>query len=213
MIITRRNKMIRTRVKICGITRAEDGVVAAKYGADAIGLVFYEKSPRAVNIEQAQTIIQSLPAFVTVVGLFVNAEANMVNNILAKLPIDLLQFHGEESPEYCSNFKKPYIKALRMRSNIELESLIEQYQTAKGILLDSYVKGTKGGTGTVFDWQQVPSNLSKPIIVAGGLTATNVNAAIKALNPYAVDVSGGVESAKGIKDSGKIAEFMRTIDS
>ncbi len=207
----RRNKMTRTRVKICGITRAEDGVIAAKYGADAIGLVFYEKSPRAVNIEQAQTIIQSLPAFVTVVGLFVNAEPNMVNNILAKVPIDLLQFHGEESPEYCSCFNKPYMKALRMRPNIELEALIEKYQTAKGILLDSYVQGIKGGTGTIFDWQQVPSNLSKPIIVAGGLTADNVLSAIKALNPYAVDVSGGVESAKGIKDTEKIAEFMQAI--
>jgi phosphoribosylanthranilate isomerase len=203
--------MTRTRVKICGITRAEDGVIAAKYGVDAIGLVFYEKSPRAVNIEQAQTIIQSLPAFVTVVGLFVNAEVDMVNNILAKVPLDLLQFHGEESPEYCSNFNKPYMKALRMRPNIELKTLIDKYQTAKGILLDSYVQGVKGGTGSVFDWQQVPANLSKPIIVAGGLTADNVNAAIKALNPYAVDVSGGVESAKGIKDSGKIAEFMQAI--
>lgn len=204
--------MTRTRVKICGITRAEDGRIAAKYGADAIGLVFYEKSPRAVNIEQAQTIIQSLPAFVTVVGLFVNAEPDVINNILAKVPIDLLQFHGEESPEYCSGFNKPYMKALRMRPNIELETVIAKYQTAKGILLDSYVQGVKGGTGTVFDWQQIPSNLSKPIIVAGGLTATNVNAAIKVLNPYAVDVSGGVESAKGIKDSGKIAEFMREIN-
>jgi phosphoribosylanthranilate isomerase len=204
--------MTRTRVKICGITRAEDGRIAAKYGADAIGLVFYEKSPRAVNIEQAQTIIQSLPAFVTVVGLFVNAEPDVINNILAKVPIDLLQFHGEESPEYCSGFNKPYMKALRMRPNIELKTLIEKYQTAKGILLDSYVQGVKGGTGTVFDWQQIPSNLSKPIIVAGGLTATNVNAAIKVLNPYAVDVSGGVESAKGIKNSGKIAEFMREIN-
>ncbi|WP_069470730.1 phosphoribosylanthranilate isomerase [Candidatus Marithrix sp. Canyon 246] len=203
--------MTRTRVKICGITRAEDGIVAAKYGVDAIGLVFYEKSPRAVNIEQAQTIIQSLPAFVTVVGLFVNAEANMVNNILEKVPIDLLQFHGEESPEYCNSFNKPYMKALRMRPNIELETVIAKYQTAKAILLDSYVQGVKGGTGTIFDWQQVPSNLSKPIIVAGGLTTTNVNAAIKALNPYAVDVSGGVESAKGIKDSDKIAEFMQRL--
>jgi len=203
--------MTRTRVKICGITRAEDGIVAANSGVDAIGLVFYEKSPRAVNIEQAQIIIQSLPAFVTVVGLFVNAEANMVNNILAKVPIDLLQFHGEESPEYCSSFNKPYMKALRMRPNIELETVIAKYQTAKAILLDSYVQGVKGGTGTIFDWQQVPANLSKPIIVAGGLTANNVSAAIKALNPYAVDVSGGVESAKGIKDSGKIAEFMQGI--
>ncbi len=204
--------MTRTRVKICGITRAEDGIIAAKYGVDAIGLVFYEKSPRTVNIEQAQTIIQSLPAFVTVVALFVNAEPNQVNNILAKVPIDLLQFHGEESPEYCSGFNKPYMKALRMRPNIELETVIQKYQTAKAILLDSYVQGVKGGTGTVFDWQQVPSNLSKPIIVAGGLTATNVLSAIKAVNPYAVDVSGGVESVKGIKDSDKIAEFMKTID-
>jgi len=212
MLKTNQNNPIsRTRVKICGITRPQDAVLAAKLGADAIGLVFYQKSPRAVTIEQAQAIIQALPAFVTVVGLFVNAEPTFVHGILAQLPLDILQFHGEESPDDCLQFAKPYIKALRMRPDVDVQAFAKRYANAKALLLDTYVQGVKGGTGIVFDWQQVPTHLSKPIIIAGGLTPENVNQAITSLTPYAVDVSGGVESAKGIKDAEKMSAFMRGV--
>ncbi len=201
----------RTRVKICGITRPNDAAVAAKLGADAIGLVFYEKSPRAISIEQAQAIVQALPAFVTVVGLFVDAEPDFVHGVLARVSLDLLQFHGEESPEYCRSFVKPYIKALRMRPNVNVQVFAQRYADAKALLLDTYVQGVKGGTGVVFDWQQIPVYLSKPIILAGGLTPDNVEQAIATLAPYAVDVSGGVESAKGIKDANKMSAFLRGV--
>ena len=197
-----------TRIKICGITRPNDAKIAANLGADAIGLVFYTKSPRAVSIEQAQLIIKALPAFVTVVGLFVNAEADFVQNILKHVSLDRIQFHGEETPEYCHSFAKPYIKAVRMRSNVDLHALAQKYVTAKALLLDTYVKGIKGGTGMIFDWKQIPSNISHSIIVAGGLNPNNVSQAISILKPYAVDVSGGVESAKGIKDKDKMSEFI-----
>jgi phosphoribosylanthranilate isomerase len=201
----------RTRVKICGITRPQDALVAAQFGADAIGLVFYQKSSRNVSIEQAKIIMQALPAFVTIVALFVNAKSSFVEHTLAELPVDLLQFHGNESPEYCQQFAKPYIKALRMSPNIDIPNLVPNYIDAKALLLDTYVKGIAGGTGKVFDWQQVPKNLSKPIILAGGLNPDNVNQAISTVQPYAVDVSGGVESNKGIKDAEKIVAFMKKI--
>jgi len=212
MFETHKNKLTpRTRVKICGITRPSDAGLAAILGVDAIGLVFYEKSPRAISVQQAQAILQELPAFVTVVGLFVNAEPAQVHDILAEVPLDVLQFHGEEPPDYCLSFGKPYIKALRMRLGIDVSAFAQQYAEAKALLLDSYMRGVKGGSGVVFDWQQVPTNLSKPIIVAGGLTPNNVTQAITTLHPYAVDVSGGVESAKGIKDAAKMTTFMRGI--
>jgi tryptophan synthase beta subunit len=201
----------RTRVKICGITRPQDGVFAAKLGVDAVGLVFYEKSPRAVSIAQALAIIEELPAFVTIVGLFVNADPAFVHKILAQVPLDILQFHGEEPPEYCRRFGRAYIKAIRMRPELDIQDEVRRYTTAKAILLDSYVQGIKGGTGITFDWQQVPLQLSKPIIVAGGLTPNNVKQAIVTLRPYAVDVSGGVEAAKGIKDAVKMTALMRGI--
>ncbi len=212
MLKTNQNNPIsRTRVKICGITRPQDALVAAKLGADAIGLVFYQKSPRAVTVEQAQAIIQALPAFVTVVGLFVNAAPTFIHGILAQLPLDILQFHGEESPDDCQQFAKPYIKALRMRPDVDVQAFAKRYTNAKALLLDTYVQGIKGGTGAVFDWQQVPTHLSKPIIIAGGLTPENVSQAITTLTPYAVDVSGGVESSKGIKDAEKMSAFMRGV--
>jgi len=201
----------RTRVKICGITRLQDAQFAAKLGVDAIGLVFYKKSPRAVSVKTAQKIIQALPPFVTTVGLFVNAEPTFIHNILAQVPLDILQFHGEESPDDCSRFDKPYIKALRMRQNVNVQAFAQRYSDAKALLLDSYVQGIKGGTGVVFDWQQVPSDLSKPIIIAGGLTPNNVSQVITTLCPYAVDVSGGIESAKGIKDADKMTAFMKGV--
>ncbi|MDM8565806.1 phosphoribosylanthranilate isomerase [Candidatus Halobeggiatoa sp. HSG11] len=203
--------MLHTRVKICGITRPQDAIFAADLGVDAIGLVFYANSPRAVEIAQAQAIIQKLPPFVTTVGLFVNAKPNFVQHVLANVSLDVLQFHGEETPDYCVGFSKPYIKALRMRPDINIKQYTQIYTSAQALLLDSYVKGTKGGTGVTFDWQQVPTDLSTPIIVAGGLTADNVTQVITKLQPYAVDISGGVESAKGIKDAEKITAFMQGV--
>jgi len=203
--------MLRTRVKICGITRPQDAVFAANIGVDAIGLVFYANSPRAVKTDQAQMIIQQLPPFVTTVGLFVDAEPNFVQHIITKVSLDVLQFHGEENPDYCASFSKPYIKALRIRSDTDIKQYAKNHIQAQALLLDTYVKGTKGGTGITFDWQQVPTDISKPIIVAGGLTPDNVTQVITKLQPYAVDVSGGVESAKGIKDAEKITAFMQGV--
>ena len=201
--------LTRTRVKICGITRIEDALCAANLGADAIGLVFYAPSPRAVQIAQAREIVRALPPFITTVGLFVNAELAEVQEIFQAVPLDLLQFHGEESPEYCAQFNRPYIKAIRMQASTDLAQLAQEYATAQALLLDTYVAGVQGGTGIAFDWQHVPREFSKPLILAGGLNPENVQAAISQVRPYAVDVSGGVEASKGIKDPAKLIAFMR----
>jgi phosphoribosylanthranilate isomerase len=201
---------MRIRIKICGITRVQDGLDAAYLGADAIGLVFYQHSPRAVTIAQARLIMQALPPFVTTVGLFVDAPTEEVQNILTQLPLDILQFHGNETPSYCQQFARPYIKALRVQPETDIVAFIEQYQQAQAILLDSYVKGIKGGTGIKFDWQLIPTNSNLPLIIAGGLNPDNV-AQIAIMQPYALDVSGGVEIAPGIKDKTKIATFMQRI--
>ncbi|MDR0211352.1 MAG: phosphoribosylanthranilate isomerase [Pseudomonas putida] len=203
--------MSNVRSKICGITRIEDALAAAEAGADAIGLVFYAKSPRAVDVRQARAIIAELPPFVTTVGLFVNASRCELNEILEAVPLDLLQFHGDETPADCEGYHRPWIKALRVRPGDDLESACQQYAGARGILLDTYVPGVPGGTGEAFDWSLVPASLSKPIILAGGLSAGNVGQAIAQVRPYAVDVSGGVEQAKGIKDAAKIEAFMRAV--
>lgn len=202
----------RTRAKICGITRPRDGVIAAANGADAIGLVFYNQSPRAVNIEQAREVIAALPPFVTSVGLFVNAEVAEVERILAGVPLDLLQFHGDETPEYCRQFARPFIKAVRMVDGVDLELVAQQYAEARGLLVDSYQKGIPGGTGHTFDWARVPAGMDKPIILAGGLGPDNIEQAVRQVRPYAVDVSSGVEADKGIKDAEKIAAFMRGVN-
>ncbi len=199
---------MRTRVKICGITRSEDGCEAARLGADAIGLVFYAKSPRAVTPDQAVGIAAALPPFVTTVGLFVNPDPDVVEAVLADVSLDLLQFHGDEPPEFCQQFGRPYIKAIRMRDDVDLAAELARYQKSRGLLLDTYQPGLPGGTGASFDWQRVPKNLASKIILAGGLTPENVAEAIKQVQPYAVDVSGGVEVSKGIKDAEKIAAFM-----
>jgi phosphoribosylanthranilate isomerase len=200
-----------TRVKICGITRAEDALAAARSGADAIGLVFYEKSPRHVSIAQAAQLAAALPPFVTVVGLFVNAEAALVHEVLAGVPLDLLQFHGDESPEYCAQFARPYLKAIRVKAGVDLLQCAAQFSAAKGLLLDAYVEGIPGGTGASFDWALIPEKLPLPVILSGGLDAENVAAAIERVQPYAVDVSSGVEAGKGIKDAAKIARFMQEV--
>lgn len=201
--------MTAVRVKICGITRIEDALAAAAAGADAIGLVFYPGSPRAVSVEQAAAIIAALPPFVTTVGLFVDLERVELQRILGRVPLDLLQFHGNETAEQCEGFNRPYIKALRVRPGDDVSARIGAYPGASGILLDTYVEGVPGGTGEAFDWSLVPPAADKPVILAGGLHPENVAAAVARVRPYAVDVSGGVEAGKGIKDAGKISAFVR----
>ena len=197
------------RSKICGITRLEDALAAVEAGADALGFVFYAKSPRAVEARQARDIIAALPPFVTTVGLFVNAGRCELAEILEVVPLDLLQFHGDETPADCEGYHRPWIKALRVRPGDDLEAACRDYAGAAGILLDAYVAGVPGGTGEAFDWSLIPARLSKPIILAGGLTPANVGEAIRQVRPYAVDVSGGVEQAKGIKDPAMIEAFLR----
>ncbi len=203
---------MRTRVKICGITRPEDAMAAVRAGADAIGLVFYPPSPRAVTASRAAQIIRELPPFVTTVGLFVNATAEAVAEVLENVPLDLLQFHGDETAAACEGHGRPYIKALRMRPEVDLPALDRQYRSAAGLLLDSYQPGKPGGTGAPFDWGRIPEPMRARIILAGGLTPDNVAAAIERIGPYAVDVSGGVEQEKGIKDEEKIRAFMRGVE-
>ncbi|MDF1644223.1 MAG: phosphoribosylanthranilate isomerase [Pseudomonadales bacterium] len=202
----------RVRVKICGITRREDALAAVHAGADAIGLVFYEKSPRAVTIPQALEITLNLPPFTSVVALFVDADTSYIERVLAELPIDCLQFHGNETPEQCAGFGRPYYKALRMGPSSDPVTFSEGYIDSSAVLLDAYDDSAQGGTGEVFDWSRVPANLNKPLVLAGGLCARNVAAAITQVRPYAVDVSSGVESSKGIKDHQKIEEFLRQVN-
>ncbi|MBK8816064.1 MAG: phosphoribosylanthranilate isomerase [Methylococcaceae bacterium] len=202
---------MRTRVKICGFTDAEEAVFAAKAGVDAIGLVFYEPSPRHLSIERAVKIVNALPAFVSVVALFVDELEETINKVLEKVPVDCLQFHGNEEPEACRKYGKRYIKAVRMRQNTDISLLSSLYADADGLLLDAYHPGIQGGTGDRFDWDLVPKQCNLPIILAGGLDATNVITAIEQTSPYAVDVSSGVELGKGIKDKNKIAAFMSAV--
>ena len=201
------------RSKICGITRIEDALAAVEAGADAIGLVFYARSPRAVTVQQARAIIAALPPFVTTVGLFVNASRCELGEILDAVPRDLLQFHGDEPADFCESWHRPYIKALRVKAGDDIAAACNAYPSASGILLDTYVEGVPGGTGEAFDWSLIPPGLSKPIILAGGLTPANVAEAIARVRPYAVDVSGGVEQGSGIKDHAKIHAFMQAVRS
>lgn len=202
-----------TRVKVCGITRVEDISAAVTLGVDAIGLVFYERSPRNVSISQAVQLHAAIPPFVTVVGLFVDATADFVRAVLARIPLDVLQFHGAESAEFCTQFNRPYIKAIRVKPGVDLVQSAVVFSGAQGLLLDAHVKGMQGGTGESFDWALVPAALPVSVILSGGLHADNVAEAIKQVRPYAVDVSSGVELAKGIKDAAKIARFMQEVKS
>ena len=202
-----------TAVKICGITRPEDALAAARAGAPAIGLVFYAKSPRNVPPARAAEIIRVVPPFVTTVGLFVNAEAEEIRRVLAEAPVNLLQFHGEEAPEFCRQFKRPYVKAVRMKAGVDLLQYAQDYHDAKALLLDNYVEGLHGGSGVAFDWSLIPRGLPLPVILSGGLTPENVAEAVRRVRPSAVDVSSGVESAKGIKDAQKIAAFIKGVRS
>lgn len=203
---------VRVRVKICGITRPGDALVAACAGADAIGLVFHPASPRAVSIAQAKDILAVLPPFVTTVGLFVNAEPDAVQAVLDQLPLDLLQFHGDETPQYCAAFARPYIKAIRVRADTDIAQVIAQFSTAQGILLDAWHKDVYGGSGQAFDWSLLaPVKNATRIILAGGLKAANVATAINTVEPWAVDVSSGVESEPGIKSEQSIRDFMQEV--
>ena len=199
------------RSKICGITRVEDALIAADAGADAIGLVFYGKSPRAVSVQQARAIVAALPPFVTTVGLFVNASRCELNEILDAVPLDALQFHGDERPADCEGFHRRWYKALRVKAGDDIRAQAARYAGASAILLDTFVAGVPGGTGEVFDWSLIPADLPKPLILAGGLTPGNVRQAIAEVRPFAVDVSGGVELSKGIKDAASVHEFVRQV--
>lgn len=199
------------RSKICGITRVEDALEAAEAGADAIGLVFYPASPRAVSIEQARRIVAALPPFISTVGLFVNATRCELGEILDAVPLDLLQFHGDEEPAECEGHHRPWFKALRVRAGEDIAAQAGRYAGASAILLDTFVAGVPGGTGEVFDWSLIPSQMPKPVILAGGLSVDNVQQAIAQVRPYAVDISGGVESSKGIKDAERVRAFVRQV--
>lgn len=202
-----------TRVKICGITRNEDALACAHAGADAIGLVFYPPSPRHVSVAQAAAIACVLPPFVTTVGLFVNPTASEVAAVLRDLRLDVLQFHGDEPADFCASFGVPYLKAVRVKAGVDLVQYAFRYREAQGLLLDAYVEGTPGGTGQAFDWGLIPAELPLPVILSGGLEPGNVAEAIKRVQPWAVDVSSGVEAAKGLKDAAKIAAFMKGVCS
>ncbi len=198
----------RPRIKICGIRTVADACYAASLGVDAIGLVFYPPSPRHVELEQARAIIQALPPFVSVVALFVNPAAPEVDRVLGTLAIDSLQFHGDEDEEFCRSFARPYIKALPVRPGEDVQPRLSSYASASGLLLDAYHPQLRGGTGDRFDWTQFPRLASRPLILAGGLSAENVGAAVAQLKPYAVDVSGGVESSRGVKSQAMMRAFV-----
>lgn len=202
---------MQTRIKICGITRTEDAQAAARLGADAIGFVFHPASPRYVAPDRAAAIADALPAFVTTVGLFVDAQESDIRSVLATVPLDLLQFHGAESPALCARFGRPWIKAIAMAPGVDLLQSAADYARSRGLLVDAFVPGLHGGTGTRADWSAIPASLPLPIILAGGLTPDNVGEAIRVVRPWAVDVSSGVERGKGVKDHEKMAAFIRGV--
>jgi phosphoribosylanthranilate isomerase len=201
---------MRTRIKICGITRPQDALAAAEAGADAIGLVFYPKSPRFVSTDRALQVRNALPAFVQTVALFVNPARDNVDEVIDRVRPSMLQFHGDETPAFCSGFDVPWLKACRMRPGVDLLEYFRSYKGAAGWLADAYVEGY-GGAGQTFDWSLVPRDRDKPLVLSGGLTKDNVKEAIRSVRPWAVDVSSGVESAKGIKDAAKIAAFIQEV--
>ena len=204
---------MRTRVKICGITRPRDALAVVDSGADALGLVFYPDSPRCVEVDTARRIARTVAPFVTVTGLFVNAAEDTIRAVLAQVPLGLLQFHGQEGNADCAGFGLPFIKSIAMRPGVDILATMAQYPDAAGFLLDAWQPATHGGGGVSFDWNRVPADAPAPVILAGGLTPDNVAAAIRASRPYAVDVSSGVEAARGIKSDAKIHAFMKGVAS
>lgn len=201
----------RVRIKICGLTTPEQALHAARVGADAIGLVFHPDSPRRVDVAAAREICAALPPFVTTVGLFVDAAADAIERVLAEVPLQMLQFHGNEDETSCRRWGRPYLKAVRMRPDLDVAQAIGGHPTASGILLDSYRPGVPGGTGTRFDWERIPAHRPRPLVLAGGLDAGNVAEAIRRTTPWAVDVSGGVERAPGDKDPDAVAAFVAAV--
>jgi phosphoribosylanthranilate isomerase len=202
---------MRTRIKICGFTSVEDAIFASRMGIDAIGLVFYPPSPRNVQLTQASEIVQALPAFTSVVALFVDEHESRIREVLKAVPIDVIQFHGDEKPEACRIYNKPYIKAVRMQQDIDIANCAVAYHDAAGLLLDAYHPNVKGGTGNKFDWSVIPQQCTFPLILAGGLDADNAKQAVQSVKPYALDVSTGVEVQKGIKDAAKMAAFVEQV--
>ena len=200
-----------TRIKICGITRYEDATAAAAAGADAIGFVFYRNSPRFVDPDRAKAIAVAIPPFVSTVGLFVDADAADVEASLRTFRVDYLQFHGDENREYCSQFGVPFLKAVRVKPGLDLLHYAADFSAARALLLDAFVDGVPGGTGQRFDWNLIPRNLPVPIVLSGGLSPDNITEAVRKVRPWAVDVSSGVEAAKGIKDGDKIKQFIRGV--
>ena len=203
--------MHRTRVKICGITRKQDAIVAADLGVDALGLVFYAGSSRHIELETALEIMKVIPPFITTVALFKDAAVEEINQVIGNLNFDLLQFHGSESPEFIQQFQHPYLKAIGMQHHTDLQSTMDGFVQSKGFLLDSHAAGAAGGTGETFDWETIPSELRQQIILAGGINPDNVAECITRIRPYAIDVSSGVESSPGIKDQGKIEQLIKQI--
>ncbi len=201
--------LARTRIKLCGFTRSEDIDRAVALGVDALGFVMWPKSARSVSVEQLAALSARVPAFVTRVGLFVDQPAELIEQCLPYL--DMLQFHGNETPEECQRFARPWMKALRMRDEIDLVHEAQRYHQAQALLLDAYRPGTPGGTGETFDWSRIPANLAKPVILAGGLSAGNIADAVRQVAPYAVDVSGGIEASPGCKDADKMVSFVRHV--
>ncbi len=199
------------RVKVCGITRVEDALSAIRLGANAIGFVFWSKSSRYITPDSVREIVLALPPFVTTVGVYVDPTQEWVEETAVAGGLSLLQFHGDEAPEFCEQFSLPYIKAIRVREGVDLLQYTTRYRRARGLLLDTYTAGMPGGTGHVFDWKLIPQDLSLPLILSGGLNPGNVLQAIKQTRPWAVDVSSGVEAAKGIKDEKKISAFMQGV--
>ena len=201
----------RTRIKICGLKEPAHARLAAESGADAVGLVFYPPSPRYVKPGEAAKVAAALPPYVQAVGLFVNEEEAAIRAILERVPIDLLQFQGDETPEFCAAFGKPFVRAVRMEEGVDLVEYAHRFTSARALLLDAHVAGEKGGTGATFDWARVPREAPLPLILSGGLTAANVGRAVREVRPWAVDVSSGVESSRGVKDPALIVEFIRSV--
>ncbi|MCB5160417.1 phosphoribosylanthranilate isomerase [Marinomonas algarum] len=199
---------MRCRVKICGITNVEDALMVCRHGADALGFVFYAKSPRYVSPEKANDIVAQLPPFITPVALFVNAEEAEIRTVIDRNPRWMIQFHGDEDESACLHYQRPYMKAFRVKKEDNIIDLIDAYPSASAVLLDAYKAGVPGGTGEMFDWSLIPSNLNKPLVLAGGLTPENVGQAVEQVAPYAIDVSGGVELSKGLKSEAKVTAFM-----
>lgn len=200
-----------TAVKICGMTRVEDALAAAHAGAHAIGVIFAPRSARLVSLETAAQIVQALPPFVTPVALFVDQDPAHIRQVMARVRPQILQFHGDEAPDFCRSFGLPYLKAVRVRAGVDLLQYARLYGDAKGLLLDAFVDGNHGGTGAVFDWSLIPREFPLPLVLAGGLDAGNVGEAVRRVRPWAVDVSSGVEASKGIKDAAKVAAFIRGV--